>query len=143
MNTYHYDEIAIGHTESFEALVKAEDMESFKAITGDINPLHNDETFAGDRGYEGRVVYGMLTASYLSTLAGVYLPGERSLIRSVSTKFYKAVFIGDRLTIEGKVSDKNDTFKLLTVKINIKNQKGEKVLKGEMEIQVLEVEENE
>ncbi|MCR4739690.1 MAG: MaoC family dehydratase [Lachnospiraceae bacterium] len=143
MNEYTYDEIETGHTESFGVKVGEADMESFYSITGDENPLHKDESFALSKGYPSRVVYGMLTASYLSTLAGVYLPGKRSLIHSVATKFYKPVFVGDELTVEGKVSDKNDTFKLLTIKVSIRNQKGEKVLKGEMTVQVLEEEENE
>lgn len=138
MNKYTYSEIEVGHKESFKVKVKPEDMESFRQITGDINPLHNDISYAESRGYRDRVAYGMLTASYLSTLAGVYLPGEESLIRSVSTKFYKPVFSGDELLIEGRVSDKNDTFKLITVKVNMKNNEGDKVLKGEMEIQLLE-----
>ncbi|MCR5733885.1 MAG: MaoC family dehydratase [Lachnospiraceae bacterium] len=143
MNDHSYENLEIGHQESFEVNVTEKDMDAFYGITGDSNPLHNDSEYAASRGFGSRVVYGMLTASYLSTLAGVYLPGRRSLIHSVSTKFIKPVFIGDRLTVEGKVSDKNDTFKLITVKVIIKNQDNEKVIKGEMTIQVLEDKENE
>ena len=49
----------------------------------------------------------MLTASFLSTLAGIYLPGEKSLIHSVETKMIKPVFIGDELIVTGKVSEKS------------------------------------
>ncbi|MBQ9091319.1 MAG: hypothetical protein IJY52_03500, partial [Anaerotignum sp.] len=48
----------------------------FLAITGDINPLHNDQEFAQKQGHPDKVAFGMLTASFLSTLAGVYLPGR-------------------------------------------------------------------
>ncbi|MCR5789844.1 MAG: MaoC family dehydratase [Lachnospiraceae bacterium] len=136
MNHYRYEEIEIGQKESFRAQVTEEDMQRFLAITGDDNPLHNKEEYAKEQGHRGRVVYGMLTASYLSALAGVYLPGERSLIHSVEIKLNKPVYIGDILTVEGEVTEKNDTFQLLIVKVIIRNQEGEKVLKGKMQIGV-------
>ena len=40
MNTYTYEEIAIGQKESFTAALTAEQMEQFRQITGDDNPLH-------------------------------------------------------------------------------------------------------
>lgn len=80
MNEYTYEQIEIGTKESFEVSVTEEMLESFKKITGDINPLHNDAEYARSMKYEDRVVYGMLTASFLSTLAGVYLPGKRVLL---------------------------------------------------------------
>ena len=40
----------------------------------------------------------MLGASFFSTLAGVYLPGEHCLLHGVECKFAKPIFIGDTLT---------------------------------------------
>ena len=74
-------------------------LEKFRDITSDVNPLHNDEAYAKERGYGGRVVFGMLCAGFYSTLAGVYLPGEHCLLHEVETKFKKPVFIGDTLTV--------------------------------------------
>ena len=138
MNDYKYEEIDIGHKESFAVTVTEEMMNSFLAITGDVNPLHNDEDYAVSKGHPGRVVYGMLSASLLSTLAGVYLPGKRSLIHEVKTKFAKPVYIGDILTVEGVVEEKNDTYSLLFIKITIRNQSGDKVLRGKMQVGVSE-----
>ena len=39
-------------------------------------PHHVDADYARGRGFPGRVVYGMLGASFFSTLAGVYLPAS-------------------------------------------------------------------
>ena len=136
MNDFTYEEIEIGHKESFEITITEEMMEAFKVITGDINPLHNDEDYAKQKGNPSRVVYGMLTSSFLSTLAGVYLPGKRSLIQEVSIKMAKPVYIGDTITVEGVVDEKNDTFKLLMIKYSMKNQNGAKVLRGSMRVGV-------
>ena len=89
MNEYTYDEITIGQEESFQVTVSEEMMKQFLLITGDLNPLHRDAAYAATRQYFDKVVYGMLTASFFSTLAGVYLPGRYSLIHSVETKFLR------------------------------------------------------
>ncbi len=134
MNQYTYEEIEVGQKESFSVTITAEDQNAFCGLTGDVNPLHQDPDYANAKGHKGCVVYGMLTASYYSTLAGVYLPGEHSLLHSVNSKFMKPVYIGDTLTVEGTVSEKNDTFRLINVKAVIRNQNGEKVSKAELQV---------
>ena len=138
MNTYTFDEIQIGHKESFSVTITEAERDKFRDITGDINPLHNDEEYAKSLGHDKCVVFGMLSASYLSTLAGVYLPGKNSLIQKIEVNFRKPVYIGDTLTISGEVTEKSETFKFIEIKVEIKNQDGVKVVKGKMEIAVAE-----
>ena len=138
MNKYTFDEISAGQKESFEIKITGEMLNAFRELTGDVNPLHSDDEYAREQGYEGRVAYGMLTASFLSTLAGVYMPGERSLIKEMHIKFVKPVFPGDVITVTGEVSEKNDTFRMIVLKVSIRNDRGEKVLRGSMDIMVRE-----
>lgn len=138
MNHYTYEEINVGQKESFTVTVTEDMQQAFRNITGDVNPLHESESFAKEKGYEGKVVFGMLTSSFYSTLAGVYLPGERSLVHSVEAKYLKPVYIGDTLTIEGKVDEKNDTYRLIRIKAVIKNQKGDKVSKASMQVGLID-----
>ncbi len=130
MNHYTLAEMTPGLTQSFTVTVTEQMMEQFYAITGDNSPIHMDADYAAGRGYPGRVVYGMLGASFFSTLAGVYLPGEHCLLHSVESKFAKPIFIGDTLTITGKVSEVNETFSEVTIKATIVNQDGKKVTRG-------------
>ena len=136
MNKYSYDEISSGQSESFKVKVTEEMLDSFGRITNDTNPLHTSEKYALERGYSGRVCYGMLTASFLSTLAGVYLPGEKSLIHSVKVNFMKPVIVGEVLTVKGTVQAKDDNFHIITLKTDIYNDNNEKVLRGVMTIGV-------
>lgn len=138
MNEFRYTDIEVGHTESFSVKVSQDMLDKFKDITGDVNPLHNDADFAIQGGYEGKVVYGFLVSAFYSTLAGVYLPGKWSLIYDVQIGMSASVFIGDELFISGSVVEKNDTYKMLTLKIQIKNQDGRKVSKGKMRVMVRE-----
>lgn len=138
MNEYRLKDLTIGLTERFQTDITEKQMAAFYAITGDENPLHRNLEFAQSHAYDGKVVYGMLTASFLSTLAGVYLPGKWSLIHSVETKFVKPVFIGDKLTISGTVKEINTNFGFFDMKVLIINQNGEKVCRGQMRVGMLD-----
>ncbi len=137
MNQYRFEDIYVGLKEEFQVTVTEDMLKQFCMMTGDVNPLHTDAAVAKEKGYESNVAYGMLTASFLSTLAGVYLPGERSLIHSVESKFTKPVYAGDILTISGQVTECNEMFSVFTMKTVIVNQKGEKVLRGKMQVGVI------
>jgi acyl dehydratase len=135
VNAYTYDEIRIGQEESFQIAITDEDMAAFRKITGDDNPIHCDDAYAKQRGYEGRVVYGMLTASYLSALAGMYLPGEHSLIHETAVKFVAPnTKIGRMITVCGKVAEKHDIFKRLTITVTVADDSGAKLLRGTMKV---------
>lgn len=64
MNHYTLAEMTPGLSESFTVTVTEEMMARFEAITGDVSPIHMDAEYAQKRGYPGRVVYGMLGASF-------------------------------------------------------------------------------
>lgn len=134
MNAYQFDEIRIGATESFQLTITSEMMDHFCELTGDVNPLHCDDNYAKAQGYPGRVVYGMLTASFISTLGGIYLPGKYCLIQSVECKFLKPVHIGDTLTVRGTVAELHESVQQAEIKVEIKNQTGVKVAKGLLKV---------
>ena len=139
MNEYKFEDIKIGMEEKFQVSITEDMVNSFCKITGDVNPLHNDLEYAKSKGYQEKVVYGMLTSSFLSTLAGVYLPGKYSLIHSVEILFKKPVFISDSpLTIRGKIIEINEIFKQFTIGFTILNNKGIKVSRGTMKVGILD-----
>lgn len=127
MNHYKIQELAPGMEAHFSVTVTEEMLQKFLEICGDVNPLHADAAFARAKGYPGRVAYGMLTASFYSTLAGVYLPGEHCLLWEVNSKFTAPVFVGDELDVHGKVTEVNEGFGFIRLKARIKNQKGQTV----------------
>lgn len=130
MNHYTLAEMQPGLTESFTVTVTQEMMDAFLNLTGDCSPIHVDEDYAKGRSYPGRVVYGMLGASFFSTLAGVYLPGEHCLLHGVDCKFARPVFVGDTLTISGTVTHVSEAVSEAEIKATITNQNGKKVTRG-------------
>ena len=130
MNHYTLAEMQPGLTESFTVTVTQEMMDAFLNLTGDCSPIHVDEDYAKGRGYPGRVVYGMLGASFFSTLAGVYLPGEHCLLHGVDCKFARPVFVGNTLTVSGTVTHVSEAVSEAEIKATITNQNGKKVTRG-------------
>ena len=138
MNSYKFSELSVGMSESFEVEITEKMMDKFIDITGDISPIHVSSEYAKAHGFNTRVCHGMLFGSMFSTLAGVYLPGEHCLLHSVETKFSNPVYPNDKLTVSGKISEINDTFKIVTIKGNIKNQDGKTVCKAVIQAGVRE-----
>ena len=66
MNHYTLAEMTPGLTEEFTVTVTPEMMDAFRAITGDVSPIHIDADYARGRGFPGRVVYGMLGREHFS-----------------------------------------------------------------------------
>ena len=138
MNEYRITDISAGHQESFSVTVTEDMMAKFRAITGDINPLHVSDEFAKEKGFPQRVAYGMLTASLISTLGGVYLPGKYCLIQGVEVRFAKPVFIGDVLEVTGEAVKVDRDLRYLEIKVTIRNQRNEKVLRGLLKAGVMD-----
>lgn len=141
MNEYTFEEIEVGMSVSFKKIITKEMEASFRVITGDENPLHKDDDFAFEisgESFKGHVTFGMLTASFYSTVAGMYLPGKYSLIHSFDEiSFMKPVFAGDELTVNAEVIDKDEALKMIRLKIIIKNQDDKKVSRAKMKVLVM------
>ena len=139
MNHYTYNEILVGQEESFSVCITNEHVQTFRALTGDENLLHRDGEYAKAQGFSDVVVFGMLTTSFLSTLCGVWLPGENSLIYDLKASYPKPVYVGDELIISGKVVEKSDAMNMITVQWRIvKKLSNETAAKGTIRVRVRE-----
>lgn len=138
MNEYKFSDIKIGLTETFDMKINSSMMDKFLDISNDINPLHTDENYAKDKGFAGRVIYGLLTSCFYSTLVGVYLPGKYCILQGIDIQFSKPVYIGDELKITGKVSYINQAYKQIEIKATIVNQENKKVSKATIKAGVMD-----
>jgi len=138
MNSYKFVDINVGLEESFSVRVSSEKLDKFLKISGDINPLHTDAEYSKSKGFSDRVVYGMLTSSFFSTLVGVYLPGKYCILQGVDIQFSRPAYIDDILTITGKVSYINEAYKQLEIKAVIINQYNKKVSKATIKVGVMD-----
>lgn len=134
---YEYDQLEIGMGAHFQKEITEEEVLRFSEMTGDKNPLHLDDSFAEQSQFGKRVVFGFLVSSYLSTIAGMHLPGTHSLILKVETNMKKPAFIGDTLTVKGTIEQKIDFGKIIILATEITNQKGDVLQEGKMHVKVL------
>ena len=116
-----FSDIKIGLGKEIKIAIGERDMDFFFRITGDRNIIH--------RGDDG-IVYGMLTASFISTLIGNHLPGDGATWKSQTLKFVAPVKVGDTISIKGEVIAKDTDRKEITLYTDIYNQRDEVVLFG-------------
>ena len=77
MNHYTFEDLYVGMKESFTVEITEDMQRSFTNMSGDVNPMHLDRNECLAGGYRDCLVYGMCTASFYSTLVGVYFIGVR------------------------------------------------------------------
>ncbi|HVV63930.1 MAG TPA: MaoC family dehydratase [Rhizomicrobium sp.] len=93
--TYYLDELKPGMSESFTRTVAARDLDLFGEVSGDRNPVHFDEGYAKSTIFKGRIAHGMLSASYISTVLGMQIPGPGTIFLGLTVRFKAPVRIGD------------------------------------------------
>ena len=81
-----------------------EAVRTFAALTGDVNPVHLDATYAAETPFKRPIVHGMLTASLISAVLGTQLPGKGAIYVSQSIQFRAPVYVGDDVTAEVTVT---------------------------------------
>ena len=110
----------------------------FAKISGDYNPLHINDEFAKKTKFKKRVCHGMLLSSFFSKLVGMYIPGLHSLYLSQTLYFENPCFIDDQIIISGKIKNKSESTKIITLDVSIHNQLNQCLVSGEAKTMILE-----
>jgi 3-oxoacyl-[acyl-carrier protein] reductase len=129
--------LRVGQSESLSRTITAEDVVAFARLSGDYNALHLDEEFAARTELAQRVVHGFLSASLLSTLVGMRVPGRGALYLSQSIEFVKPVYIGDTVEACATVEKIEHETRVVTLLTEIRKAHGERVLRGSAQVKVL------
>ena len=130
------DNIIIGTKKKFNVTISEEMVNDFAKLSGDYNPLHMNKEYAASTSFKKRVVHGMLLASFLSRMDGMYLPGKHALYFSQSLNFVNPCFVGEKITVEGEVIDKSLTTKIIKLKTRVTNEQGKVLVHGESRVLV-------
>ena len=125
-----YEDFHVGQRASFSKTISEADVERFADLTGDDNPLHVDEEFAGATFFGSRIAHGMLAGSLLSTVIGTLLPGTGAIYRAQSLTFLRPTRLGDRLTAWVEVAAIDPAAEVIELETGVDNQRGERVIEG-------------
>ena len=101
--TWYFEDLSIGLTESYSKEVKSTDVIGFAELSGDRNPIHLSEHFAARTVFGGRIAHGLYTASLISAVIGTRLPGPGAIYLSQTLNFKAPVKIGDKVVASVEV----------------------------------------
>jgi acyl dehydratase len=99
--------------------------------SGDHNPIHVDIDFARKFGFKDVFAHGMLSMAFLGRLVTSYVP--QTQIRKLGTRFTSITWVGDIITVSGKVTGKREEGgqKLVDLEVKCTNQNGQDTLQGD------------
>lgn len=124
-------ELQVGDCDEFAKTVSEADVYMFAGVTGDMNPAHINEAYAEKTFFKTRIAHGMLSASFISAVLGMKLPGPGTIYLKQELNFLAPVHIGDTITAKVEVVEISVEDKLVILKTTCSNQAGDLVLDGQ------------
>ncbi len=119
-NDKKIDELPVGLETTVSWTVTTDDVTAFINLSGDKNPLHVDERYAIQNGFESTVVHGFLIGAKISGLIGMLLPGRRCLLVSEELEFPNPLYVNDHVNIRARIKERHYDLKLVTLRIMVK-----------------------
>ena len=126
-----YDQLQIGDSASFSKTLSESDVYLFAGVTGDLNPAHVNAVAAAGGMFKQRIAHGMLSASFVSTVLAMQLPGPGTIYVAQNLQFRAPVFIGDTITARVECTEKLEARKWAKFRTTVTNQDGKLVVDGE------------
>lgn len=123
--------LSVGQKATRELTVSEEMVRSYAEITGDYNPLHFDEEFAGRTRFKRLLAQGGITTGLLHALVAMDVPGPGSVFVRQVWSFPRPVYIGDTIRAEATVKSVRERRGMAELEFVVVNQDGETVLEGE------------
>src|SRR5271163_4497778 len=125
-----FEELAVGMRETLRKTVENEDVIGFAELSGDHNPIHLSEHFARKTRFGERIVHGLYTASLISAVIGMRLPGPGAVYISQTLNFRGPVKIGDVIDVSVEVVELSEKGRRVRLKCECRVD-GAIVLDGE------------
>lgn len=125
-----FQDLYIGQKASIQKTVSAADITAFAGVSLDVNPIHMSEKYAENTPFGQRIVHGMLTASLISAVLGIQLPGPGTVYLGQELRFVAPVFLGDDITAEVEIIELREDKKIVKLNTTCYNQDGKKVITG-------------
>lgn len=118
----------VGEKASFSRTLTEGDVSLFIGATWDVNPYHTDDVFAQQTPFKKRIVPGLLTASLLTHLGGLWA----FLATEMKFEFLAPVHIGETITVVAEVVDADEKRGWVRLGCRCINQVGEEVLRADV-----------
>ncbi|MBQ9683300.1 MAG: MaoC family dehydratase N-terminal domain-containing protein [Neisseriaceae bacterium] len=130
IENFTFDELTVGQTAQIARTLTREDIAVFAAASLDTNPAHLDDEYAKNTLFGEVIVHGMWSAGLISAAIGTKLPGVGTIYLGQDLQFRRPVKIGDTVTAQITVLEKDEAKKRVILETLVMNQNGEKVVVG-------------
>ena len=124
-----------GYTHHF--IITKNVYKSFQICSGDKNPLHTNELFARNKGFQTKVMYGNILNAFISYFVGECLPTKDVIIHSQDISYTNPVYMNDKLRLESKIECVFESVNAIEFKYKFINQNNKVVAKGHVQIGLL------
>jgi len=118
----------LGAKAAFTRTITEADVALFIGTTWDVNPLHTNELYCNATQFKHRIVPGLLTASLLTHLGGLWA----FLATEMVFHFLAPVYVGDSLTAQAEVVEIDSRTGGVLLSCTCTNQHGTQVLQAEV-----------
>lgn len=108
--------------------------DSFQKCSGDMNPLHTDESFAKQKGFREQVMYGNILNGFVSYFIGECLPTKSVIIHTQDIVFKNPVYMNDDLLFEAVIDGVYESVNAIAFKFKFYNQSNKLVAKGNIQM---------
>lgn len=134
---YRTEGFFIGQKAEISRTIEERDISRFAELSGDNNPLHISAAHSIGGRFSGQICHGLLAASYISAVLGTKLPGPGTIYLRQKLSFRKPVYLGDTVTAYVEIVSIDRNKAIITLKTDVVNQTGDRVIEGEAAVKVL------
>ena len=129
-----FDEIEIGESASISRALRHDDIETWAAVTGNLNLIDLDPGPADSSIFALGGGHTMWGASLFGTLAGSHLPGLGSISTAASMRVHRPIPVGEVVTATVTVKEKRAASGEILLDCRLTNAKGEALMTGTCEV---------
>ena len=126
------DSLKLGSTGSVTRVLSDEVVQHFAQLSGDTQPLHLDDDYAGQTRFGRRIAHGALLVGMISAVLGVEMATSdvTVIFLGLDVRFVQPVFIGDTVTVKCEVTDVREDKPIVTLSAECIRDDGETVMSG-------------
>lgn len=129
-----FEDFTVGR-EYRETIKITDDMvRKFAELTGDMNPLHLDESFARKSRFGKRICHGMLVASMISRIMGMNFPGPGTVIVKQLLKYRAPVYVDETVEVRVIVLEINSDKKRIILDTPVYKKDDTKAIDAQAEV---------
>jgi acyl dehydratase len=128
---------AIGDSAKMSKVFTYDDVKNFAELSGDVNPVHLDKTFASTTIFKKPIVHGFLFSSMISALLANKLPGPGSIYIHQELNFKVPVYHGEKVTAIVEIEEIKPEKSIYILKTECLKNDSEIVLTGKAVIKLV------